>query len=552
MQDLQLILIERNGGENDSRVSVDCPTWTFSAESGLCSCGSHIRGTVKCDPHTYNVSILAGYCMTYDRVHDKIYTARCPYGYNSHLNTETYRRLPQNTSQLNSAMCSPLKRHGRVCGNCEAGYGPAVFSADLNCYHCSGSYHGWGLYFLFELVPATLFFLIIVFFQLRATSAPLNCFLFVSQMIVASYIYYPQPGSYPFGQASNIIITFLLVVYGIWNLDFFRQVMPPFCVSDQITGLHAVAMLYIPVLYLLMLVAFTYALIELHACNFRIVAWLWKSFHKYFVKFRRNVNPRTSIIDAFATLLILSYSRIMFASFSLLHPLTMYAATGKPAEKYAVFYSGNLNYFSMYHIPFAMLAITALVVFNVLPAVFLILYPCKCCQRILGKLGRRSLPLHTFADTFQGCYKRGTNGERDYRYFAALYMVLRASCYITHTVLRPPADWLVPSFLILCASLSFANLRPYRNDVFNKIDSLFLAVTVVLTTSESIVVAVGVAKSRPYQILALLCLFAPLVYVTGYVIAALYCNVRRRRHRQGEEGRSMPEVPYRLLHESAD
>ena len=36
-----------------------------------------------------------------------------------------------------------------------------------------------------------------------------------------------------------------------------------------------------------------------------------------------------------------------------------------------------------------------------------------------------AVPLHAFMDAFQGCYKDGTNGTRDCRYFAGLQLVLR-------------------------------------------------------------------------------------------------------------------------------
>ena len=46
-------------------------------------------------------------------------------------------------------------------------------------------------------------------------------------------------------------------------------------------------------------------------------------------------------------------------------------------------------------------------------------------QKCLGCCGRRLLALHAFADVLQGCYKNGTNGTRDCRYFTGLYLVLR-------------------------------------------------------------------------------------------------------------------------------
>ena len=57
--------------------------------------------------------------------------------------------------------------------------------------------------------------------------------------------------------------------------------------------------------------------IKLHDNNFRPVVWLWKPFHRYFVHFRRRWDSTASIINAFTTFLLLSFSKILFVSLSL-------------------------------------------------------------------------------------------------------------------------------------------------------------------------------------------------------------------------------------------
>ena len=537
------------GGGGGGGEGGECPTWTLAADNGshLCLCGDSLSGTVRCNPHTLNVSIQNGYCMTHDHTHQTTYTAQCPYG----LKHQNYFSLPHNVSKLNSAMCGPFNRQGRVCGRCKSGYGPAVFSANFNCYRCSGSYHGWGLYLFLELFPVTLLFLLIVLFQFRATSGSMNCFLLLSQLAVAIYQYTSQVGSYQY-------IKTLLVLYGFWNLDFFRPLVPPFCVSQNITGLHANALLYIPVIHLLLLTALAYLLIELHARNYRIIVWLWRPIHKYYVKVHRNVNPHTSIIDAFATILILSYSKITRTSFNLLYPVRLYAPTGK-VVKYVLYFDGHLNYFSGPHGFFMLLAVIVLVLFNILPAVFLLLYPCKCIQKFLGRFRRASQLLHPFADTFQGCYKNGTDGGRDYRYFAGLYMVFRIALYISHITVGSPANWFLPGLLFFLASLTFAGLKPYRNDIFNVIDSLLFALATVGTLSQSLVVAGGVGSTRPYQIFVQLAVPIPLVYMSCYVLyryvfTPLYRRVKRRRMETSMDNMSIVEydiedLPHRLSEE---
>ena len=104
-------------------------------------------------------------------------------------------------------------------------------------------------------------------------------------------------------------------------------------------------------------------------------------------------------------------------------------------------------------------------------------------QRCLGYCTRiRWQFLHTFADAFQGCYKNGTSGTWDYRYFAGLYLLLRIVALL---VLIFPAtyQWLILVSLPVIVSLLFAYFRPYKNNYFNIIDGLafvLLALTIYL------------------------------------------------------------------------
>ena len=121
----------QNGSESEGEG--ECPTWTLPAgnDSHLCLCGDSLSGTVRCNPNTLNVSIQNGYCMTHNHTLNTTYTAECPYGL-KHYSNQDYFPVPHNVSKLNSAMCGPLHRQGRVCGRCKSGYGPAVFSANPN------------------------------------------------------------------------------------------------------------------------------------------------------------------------------------------------------------------------------------------------------------------------------------------------------------------------------------------------------------------------------------------------------------------------------------
>ena len=104
--------------------------------------------------------------------------------------------------------------------------------------------------------------------------------------------------------------------------------------------------------------------------------------------------------------------------------------------------------------------------------------PMRSFQRCLGYCTRiRWQFLHTFADAFQGCYKNGTNGTRDYRYFTGLYLMV-----LLVILIFPLAyTWLILIPFPVAASLLFAYFRPYKNNFFNIIDCLAFSVLVALT-----------------------------------------------------------------------
>ena len=64
------------------------------------------------------------------------------------------------------------------------------------------------------------------------------------------------------------------------------------------------------------------------------------------------------------------------------------------------------------------------------------LYPCQWFQKCLNHCRLQSHFLHTFIDAFQGCYKDGTNGSRDCRWFAGLYLFTRILILILLGVTR--------------------------------------------------------------------------------------------------------------------
>ena len=89
-----------------------------------------------------------------------------------------------------------------------------------------------------------------------------------------------------------------------------------------------------------------------------------------------------------------------------------------------VYADASIEYMGTEHLKFALPALFITLMFNVLPLFFLVLFPLTCFQRGLNHCGFRCLTLRIFSNTFQGCYKDGTEGTRDYRWFSGLQLFM--------------------------------------------------------------------------------------------------------------------------------
>ena len=268
-----------------------CPPWFTpdNRSSTGCSC-RRIGSQVYCRSDFPLLHL--GFCMTYSSANETTEFGPCPYiaQYNSTFSDVWYLQLPSNASLLNEFMCGPLNREGPLCRKCKDGYGIALYSYTLECSKCWGHGYGWVLYYFLELFPITVLYFLVVIFHIRATSSPLSALVFMSQIVVYTvrlnvpfHMYIVNKITGPIYVALQV----LLILCGIWSLDFFHFVIPPFCVSSNIKTVHALALEYLVAFYPICLILLTYVCIKLHDNNFRPVVLLWKPFHRHFAHLRR-------------------------------------------------------------------------------------------------------------------------------------------------------------------------------------------------------------------------------------------------------------------------
>ena len=453
-----------------------CPPWfipqnrTASTNATVeCVCGPPNYG-IRCHPKTCDTSLRIQQCLTYNPVTRTQVIGFCLF----ESLTEIMTTLPSNVSELNDFVCGGFNREGQLCGTCKKGYGPALLT-DFKCAKCSTKNYGWALYLLIGFLPVTLFYLVIVMFQVSATSGPLNAFIFSAQ-IIASVMSLDNLLLASRSSSSQVIQQILMTFYGVWNLDFFRSVLPPFCVSENITTLQAIAPQYLPAFYPLLLIVVTYILIELHDRNVRVVVWMWRPFHRCLAPFQRKLkwDPKASIVSTFATFLTLVHNKLILISSELLGGSRVTDLRGN--SSYYLILAPTVPYFGKEHLPFAILAIAVLSTFIALPPLLLLIYPTKTFQKLLGCLKIRWPSLHIFADVFQGCYKNRADGKYDCRWFAALYFILHIILFVTCDIPNiATLGWTIAVIILIIGSLMFALLRPYKKNWLNILDSLILA-----------------------------------------------------------------------------
>ena len=218
-----------------------CPLlFYYDNESQQCECISSsfsiLESNVVCANDRGRLSY--NFCMTYKEGTHTISASFCTYfALNGHNISELgFINLPENISELNDYMCGPMNRKGIVCSECIDGYGPSVTSPKFRCSDCTNAWYSVPLYLLLELVPITIFYLIVLIFQINLTSAPMPSFIFYSNIILISLNFNVVNQDQVESQALG---TILALSYGIWTLDFFRFVIPPFCVSPNLKIIHA-------------------------------------------------------------------------------------------------------------------------------------------------------------------------------------------------------------------------------------------------------------------------------------------------------------------------
>ena len=475
-----------------------CPPWFFS-KNGKCWPGPTLGGIIKHDLQTLQTSLLQCNCMTEENgvltVGACIYTCKAVMG---------YYPLPCHVSQMQKFTCAGLHRHGKLCDRCENGYAIPVYSYSLACVKCTDYKYNWLRYLTVAFLPLTLFYIVVTLFSISFTH-PLLAGMVTTFQIIAQPIQLQLFLSFmkSFGLVQHKILRALLSFASFWNLDFFRMYYS-FCLHPDASAMAIMALDYATTVYPVVLIGVTYVMVKLYDDNFKLLVWPWKLLSAILKPLRKTWNVKTSLIDAFASFIYLSSTRLLLTSLGFLVPIKTYTYQQGPdgemelTAKYYLFLSPSSEYFGERHLPFALLAITLLLVFYLLPIILLFVYPFSWFQNLLNKSGLNSLTLRIFVDVFQGALKDGTNGTRDYRHFSAFFLFIPLILSLTFSLTQSSIYYPIANIWILLYLTLHLIFRPYKISRHNYTTALILVALLVShwgITINSEVTAVNLADT---------------------------------------------------------
>ena len=420
--------------------------------------------------------ISDGECLTSEN-EGQYYHGQCPISHSFNRTDRMHSQLPCNPckpDQLNTLMCGDYKRKGLLCGKCKEGYGLAVYSYDQKCVDCSKLSIGYAItvYLMLEFIPVTLFFMIIVIFRLNITSGPLLRYVLFCQYFIFcikehTFIYdYMQSHLSAF---LKLLLYVSVTVSEIWSMNFFKTIMPPFCISDRMTGIHVQMLSLVKSIYPIVLVIITCILMELHARNYRIIHILCKPFILIFNKINITEVTGDSVIHAFATFILLTNFNVFYTVFGVVNIMIVYRNNNSIYKK-VLYIDPTIKTNTTEYIVYTLVVAVVAIILTLIPSLLLCIYPTRV-YRYLSQFisARKRLAIMAFAEALHKCFKDGLNGTRDYRALARLLIILPFPFYmIQYSFMALSCQYTQSTLLtIMLYALIFSYIKPSKSSISN-------------------------------------------------------------------------------------
>ena len=449
-----------------------CPTWHYyNNATGQCECGYRLL----CSSDGNHVDIRIQSCATSSGQEDDYYIGFCPFTHTVNSTNRMSSEMPSNASQLDEVMCGPYNRRGLLCGECKDGHGPAVYSFDMTCVNCSSTWSRYAisLYLFLQFVPTTLIFLCFVVFRFDITSGPLLGYVLFCQTTIAvinyhySFIY--DYILYHMSSFLRVLFNLSLTVSQFWCLQFLKTTIPPFCISEKLTGIHVNMLNLVPAIYPLFLVIISCILMELHARNYRIVGILWKPFKMILSKANITAVTGDAVFRAFASFIFLSNISVMLTAYQVVNFVTVRNST-KHFQKQVLYTDPTVKWNTS--IPYVLITAVIFIFISLIPSLLLCIYPTRLYRYLSRFLSaRKRLAITAFAEALHSCFKDGLNGTRDYRVLAGstlfFPLLLNAIIFFSTSFISSTSPHIIKIMLWMILVCIVSYVKPCKSVVAN-------------------------------------------------------------------------------------
>ena len=285
----------------------------------------------------------------------------------------------------------------------------------------------------------------------------------------------------------QVLLDSSLILSSSWILQLWTFVIPPFCISENLTSVHIELLSLVPAVYPFVLVIITCILMELHARNYRIIHIVWKPFEIFLSKLKIMTVTSDEVFKAFATFIVLSASTLTYSVSVILTNSQVYKSTNGMVYETVVFSDTTIVWFSQEHILYILTAVIPYILLVLIPFMLLCVYPTRIYRYLSQFLSaRKRLAITAFAEVLHNLFKDGLNGTRDYRAMAGI--VLLGGIIIFVIGAFSPHFFQVSRELFfgcwfIFLSFVFSYLRPCKSTIANLSLSYHLMVAGLLSTA---------------------------------------------------------------------
>ena len=532
-----------NGSQSDSNSTMTFDrdllndTAPNSQQSLSCMCSGNYGGALICKSNDYSARLANGYWMGHveSMDNDTYYSGTCPPGFCYENPSYSHFFLPNNSKDLQNQICGQRNRQDTLCGKCIEGRGPAVNSPTYECTNCTDPLGDTFKYVSAVYIPLIVMFVVIILFNVRLTTGAANAFILYAQ-IISSTFSVDADGQIPLilitGKHTNRLLKAYWIPYGIFNLEFVENLIPPLCIGTKLNTLAVIALDYIVALTPLLLIivgAITFRLascISDHCCKdatpntrapSRVSAFLAK----------RKRSLSEAMLPAFSAFLLLSYTKLALTPSYILRQVVLLDNDGNEIHPKRAYFAGHLsvhnkNYLLYYVLPASIVFAT----FVAIPPLLLLDYPLRLFEWCLSHVNClwHFYPVgkvHFFLDTFQGCFKN------KYRFFAGLYFLFRLVINLNYSFTQTWLEQFVIKEIACVLMIMLLSLcQPYntQNDHFNRIDVLIFTNLAIVNGLSFYLYEYAQnnpqAETLPLSafIIQYILIFLPLIYIIGYII----------------------------------